>query len=70
MGVGSWHPCRGGGGSGAPPSPGQIINPPKTKKKVLWGIKFFLNREPKMRGPFQVYKLFFALIPPPPSAKH
>ena len=68
LGIG-WAPWR--GARGAPPLP---MHPrpspppaphPKPKQLSSWENEIF-NRAPKMRGPFQVHKLFFAPIPPPP----
>ena len=59
----------GGGGGGVDPATQAKTHPPKTKKFPA-DKKEILNREPKMRGPFSVPKLFFPSSPPVPHAKH
>ena len=49
--------------------PGQTIHQPQTKTTFSLGKNEILKTEPKLRGPFRVHKLFFALTPLTPASR-
>ena len=58
-------PVVSGGASGPQPHP-----PHPKPKTVSSGENEILNRDPKMRGPFQVHRLFLHSCPPPHPSPH
>ena len=68
--------CPPGGGGLADPPPRPNHHPSPHKQNCPLGKTEILDREPKMRCPFQVHKLFLPLYPPPnppspvPQAEH